>query len=67
MMEKPTRFAPEYVEYVLGENFADAQALFLAPLMQVRRSRFEVDADGNASIEFLDAEGEVIQRMAPGR
>ncbi len=27
------RFAPEYVTYVLNENFEDAKALFLAPLM----------------------------------
>src|SRR5438034_5872535 len=29
------RFAPEYVTYVLNENFEDAKELFLAPLMAV--------------------------------
>ncbi len=29
------RFAPEYVTYVLNENFEDAKALFLAPLMAI--------------------------------
>ena len=28
-------FAPEYVTYVLNENFEDAKALFLAPLMAI--------------------------------
>ena len=29
------KFAPEYVTYVLNENFEDAKALFLAPLMAI--------------------------------
>ena len=29
------RFAPEYVKYVLNENFEDAKELFLAPLMSI--------------------------------
>jgi hypothetical protein len=29
------RFAPEYVRYVLNENFEDAKALFLSPLIAV--------------------------------
>jgi argininosuccinate lyase len=29
------RFAPEYVRYVLNENFKDAKALFLSPLMAI--------------------------------
>ena len=29
------RFAPEYVKYVLHENFNDAKELFLAPLMSI--------------------------------
>src|SRR5437879_3610052 len=28
-------FAPEYVTYVLNENFEDAKELFLAPLMAI--------------------------------
>jgi argininosuccinate lyase len=34
-MEKSARFAPEYVKHVLNENFEDAKAFFLAPLMQI--------------------------------
>ena len=29
------RFAPEYVTYVLNENFEDAKALFLSPLIAI--------------------------------
>ena len=29
------RFAPEYITYVLNENFKDAKALFLSPLMAI--------------------------------
>jgi argininosuccinate lyase len=29
------KFAPEYVTYVLNENFEDAKALFLSPLMSI--------------------------------
>src|SRR5579864_7923490 len=32
------RFAPEYIAYVLNENFEDAKALFLAPLMAIHYS-----------------------------
>src|SRR5437762_12712125 len=32
------RFAPEYVTYVLNENFEDAKALFLSPLMAIHYS-----------------------------
>jgi argininosuccinate lyase len=31
-------FAPEYVKYVLNENFEDAKELFLAPLMAIHRA-----------------------------
>jgi len=30
-----SRFAPEYIEYVLNENFEDAKSLFLGPLMAI--------------------------------
>ena len=33
---RPMRFAPEYVTYVLNENFEDAKELFLAPLMALQ-------------------------------
>jgi argininosuccinate lyase len=32
------RFAPEYITYVLNENFEDAKALFLSPLMAIHYS-----------------------------
>src|SRR3954469_6270534 len=32
------RFAPEYVKYVLNENFEEAKALFLSPLMAIHYS-----------------------------
>ena len=31
-------FAPEYVRYVLDDNFEDAKALFLSPLMAIHRA-----------------------------
>src|ERR1044071_2517742 len=41
------RFAPEYVTYVLNENFEDAKALCLAPLMAIHY----------AHLVMLDAQG----------
>ena len=29
------RFAPEYVEYVLNQNFEDAKQFFLSPLLSI--------------------------------
>ena len=29
------KFAPEYVAYVLNENFEDAKTLFVAPLLAI--------------------------------
>jgi hypothetical protein len=31
------------------------------------RLALKVDAEGNASIEFFDAAGKLVQRVAPGR
>ena len=31
------------------------------------RLALKVDADGNASIELLDGDGKVVQRIAPGK
>ena len=31
------------------------------------RLALKVDADGDASIEFLDGDGKVVQRIAPGK
>ena len=39
------RFAPEYVTYVLNEQFEDAKALFLAPLMAIHYSHLVMLAD----------------------
>src|SRR5262245_33452028 len=32
------RFAPEYVTYVLNENFEDAKRLFVGPLLAIHRA-----------------------------
>ena len=39
------RFAPEYVKYVLNENFDDAKELFLAPLMSIHYAHLVMLAD----------------------
>ena len=39
------RFAPEYVTYVLNENFEDAKANFLAPLMALHYAHLVMLAD----------------------
>jgi len=39
------RFAPEYVTYVLNENFEDAKALFLSPLMAIHYAHLVMLAD----------------------
>ncbi len=56
-------FAPEYITYVLNENFEDAKALFLSPLMAIHYSHLVMlDAKGivphdhaHAIREALDA------------
>jgi argininosuccinate lyase len=39
------RFAPEYVTYVLNENFEDAKQLFLSPLMAIHYAHLVMLAD----------------------
>ena len=39
------RFAPEYIAYVLNENFEDAKRLFLAPLMAIHYAHLVMLAD----------------------
>jgi argininosuccinate lyase len=39
------RFAPEYIAYVLNENFEDAKALFLTPLMEIHRAHLVMLAE----------------------
>ena len=57
------RFAPEYTECVLNENFEDAKRLFLAPLMSIHYAHLVMlakqaiisAADAHAIREALDA------------
>jgi argininosuccinate lyase len=57
------RFAPEYVTYVLNENFEDAKALFLAPLMAINYAHLVMlveqgivpSADGRSIRDGLDS------------
>jgi argininosuccinate lyase len=39
------RFAPEYITYVLNENFEDAKRLFIAPLMAIHHAHLVMLAD----------------------
>ncbi len=41
----PVRFAPEYITYVLNENFEDAKRLFLSPLMAIHYAHLVMLAD----------------------
>ena len=43
-------FAPEYVKTVLNENFEDAKALFLAPLMAIQYSHLAMLAERAAAL-----------------
>jgi argininosuccinate lyase len=61
-MDNPSRFAPEYVKHVLNDNFEDAKAHFLAPLMQIHYAHLAMlastqiisAADAHALREALD-------------
>src|SRR5581483_4685567 len=67
------RFAPEYVTYVLNENFEDAKALFLAPLMAIHYAHLVMLAaqgivsreDAHAIRDALDAVSQADVRLAP--
>ena len=39
------RFAPEYIKYVLNENFEDAKRQFVAPLMAIHYAHLTMLAD----------------------
>src|SRR5258707_1933072 len=41
----PMKFAPEYITYVLNENFEDAKELFLSPLMAIHYAHLVMLAD----------------------
>jgi argininosuccinate lyase len=64
------RFAPEYITYVLNENFEDAKALFLSPLMAIHYSHLVMleaqaivsPADAHAIREALDRVSEAEVR-----
>ena len=43
------KFAPEYITYVLNENFEDAKALLLSPLMAIHYAHLVMLADRRAS------------------
>ncbi len=57
------RFAPEYMQYVLNENFEDAKSLFLVPLMSIHYAHLAMlaaqgivsPADAHAIRQALDA------------
>ncbi len=70
------RFAPEYVNYVLNENFEDAKALFLSPLLAIHRAHLVMltttgivaPRDAHTLREALDSisEDEVRQAVYDG-
>ena len=57
------RFAPEYMQYVLNENFEDAKSLFLVPLMSIHYAHLAMlaaqgmvsPADAHAIRQALDS------------
>lgn len=60
--------APKAAQRVfVGKTRDRVAGVMLADGQGRPRLALKVDADGNASIEFLDAGGKVVQRIAPGR
>ena len=60
--------APKPAQRVfVGKTRDRVASVMLADAQGRNRLALKVDADGNASIEFLDAQGKVVQRVAPGR
>jgi hypothetical protein len=55
------RFAPEYITYVLNENFEDAKRLFLSPLMAIHYAHLVM----LASPRLVSAEAAHAIRRAP--
>ena len=67
-MAKLRASAPKAAQRVfVGKSRDRVAAVMLADAQGRNRLALKVDADGNASIEFLDADGKVVQRVAPGR
>ncbi|MDR3703841.1 MAG: argininosuccinate lyase [Candidatus Sulfopaludibacter sp.] len=66
-------FAPEYIKYVLNENFEDAKSLFLRPLMAIHYAHLTMLAaqgivspeDAHAIREALDSVSQEAVRLAP--
>jgi hypothetical protein len=60
--------APKPAERVfVGKGRDRTASVVLADAQGRNRLALKVDADGHASIEFLDADGKVVQRVAPSR
>jgi len=60
------RFDPEYVSHVLNENFEDAKALFLGPLMAIHYAHVVMLADrGIISADAARALREALDRVSP--
>jgi len=60
--------APKPAQRVfVGKSRDRVASVLLADAQGRNRLALKVDADGGASIEFLDADGKVVQRVAPGR
>jgi hypothetical protein len=51
----------------VGKSSDRVASVLLSDAQGRSRLALKVDADGNASIEFLDAAGKVVQRVGPGR
>ena len=60
------RFAPEYITYVLNENFEDAKALFLAPLIAIHYAHLVMlDARGIVPHATARAIREALDSVSP--
>ncbi len=60
--------APKPAQRVfVGKTRERAAMVLLADAQGRNRLALKVDADGTASIEFLDADGKVVHRIVPGR
>lgn len=68
-----TAFAPEYVQYVLNENFEDAKSLFLGPLMAIHYAHLAMltsqaivsPGQAHSIREALDSVSQEAVRKAP--
>jgi len=60
------RFAPEYVEYVLNENFEDAKELLLSPLMAIHYAHLVMlAAQGIVSAEDAHVFRQALDGISP--